>query len=124
MSHKKLFIVNLFRFNMAKKGDDSKLFAFLAVFLTIIGFIIALAVKKNDKYVMHYAKQGLVLFIAWIIAWVAAMILAWIPVLGWVVMMALYLGILLLWIIGIIYSLSGEMKEIPLIGQYARMIKL
>jgi len=109
---------------MAKKGDDSKLFAFLAVFLTIIGFIIALAVKKNDKYVMHYAKQGLVLFIAWIIAWVAAMILAWIPVLGWVVMMALYLGILLLWIIGIIYSLSGEMKEIPLIGQYARMIKL
>jgi len=109
---------------MAKKGDDNKLFAFLAVFLTIIGFIIAFAVKKNDKYVMHYAKQGLVLFIAWIIAWVAAMILAWIPVLGWVVMMALYLGILLLWIIGIIYSLSGEMKEIPLIGQYARMIKL
>jgi len=64
------------------------------------------------------------LFIAWIIAWIAAMIVGWIPILGSVVMMVLYLGVLLLWVIGIIYSLSGEMKEIPLIGQYARMIKL
>jgi len=58
-SHKRLFIVNLFRFNMAKKGDDSKLFAFLAVFLAVIGFIIALAVKKNDKYVMIMRSRGL-----------------------------------------------------------------
>lgn len=109
---------------MAKKQDDSKLFAFLAVFLTIIGFVIALAVKKNDKYVMHYAKQGLVLFIAWIIAWVASMVLWVIPLLGWMVYYVLYLGIVVLWVIGIVYSLSGEMKEIPVIGKYARKIEI
>jgi len=107
-----------------KKQDDQKLFAFLGVFLTVIGFVIALAVKKDDKYVMYYGKQGLVLFFAWIIAWVAAMIFVWIPFLGWIVMTGLYLGILLLWIIGILYSLSGEMKPIPLIGHYADMIKV
>lgn len=109
---------------MAKKEDDRKLFAFLGVFLTVIGFIIALAVKKNDKYVMYYGKQGLVLFIAWIIAWIAAMIFLWVPIIGHIVYYVLYLALLLLWVIGIIYSLSGEMKPIPYIGQYADMIKI
>ena len=47
-----------------KKGsmsNERKLLAFLAVFLTLIGFILALLLKRDDKYVMHYAKQGLVL---------------------------------------------------------------
>lgn len=105
-----------------KKGDDSKLFAFLGVLLTVIGFIIVFATKKNDKYAMHYAKQGLVLFIAWIILWIASFILLFIPILGWLVMWLAYLGMLILWIIGIIYSLSGEMKDIPIIGQFARKL--
>ena len=50
-----------------KKEDDGKLFAFLAVLLSILGFIIALLAKKDNKYVMFYAKQSLVLFIAFII---------------------------------------------------------
>lgn len=109
---------------MAKKEDDRKLFAFLGVFLTVIGFIIALAVKKNDKYVMYYGKQGLVLFVVWIIALIVASVFAWIPGLGHVINYVLYLAMLALWIIGIIYSLSGEMKPIPLVGQYAEMIKI
>lgn len=106
---------------MAKDGDR-KLFAFLGVFLTIVGFIIALAAKKDDKYVMYYGKQGLVLFIAWAVAWVASMVLMFIPVIGWVVMTVLYLGIFALWLIGLVYSLSGQMKPIPLIGNFADKI--
>ena len=37
-----------------KKEDEKKLYAFLGVFLTVIGFIIVLATKKDDKYAMHY----------------------------------------------------------------------
>jgi len=100
--------------------DDKKLFAFLGVFLTIIGFVIALAAKKDDKYVMFYGKQGLVLFIAWAIAWAVMMI----PFIGWVVGWILYLCVFVLWIIGIIYSFSGEMKPVPVIGQFAEKIKI
>jgi len=105
------------------KGDDSNLFAFLAILLSIIGFIIALVAKKDNKYVMFYAKQSLVLFIAYVIVWVASMILAFIPVLGHIVIIIAYVGLLILWIIGLVYSLSGEMKDIPIIGQYASNFK-
>lgn len=112
---------------MAKKGasskqGDSNLFAFLAVLLSIIGFVIAYAVKKDDKYVMHYAKQSLVLFIAWIILWVVGMVLSFIPFLGWIISRIIYLGLVVLWVIGLIYSLSGEMKYIPLVGNYAKKL--
>ena len=62
--------------------NNSKLFAFLAVLLSIIGFIIALITKRDDKYVMFYAKQSLVLFIACVIVWAIQGITDWIPVLG------------------------------------------
>jgi uncharacterized membrane protein len=109
---------------MAKKEDERKLFAFLGVFLTVIGFIIALVAKKDDKYVMFYGKQGLVLFIAWVILWVVSAIFMFIPFLGWAIATVLYLGVLILWVIGLVYSLSGEMKEIPIIGQFAKKINV
>ena len=102
------------------KGRDDKLFAFLGVFLTILGFIIALLAKKEDKYVMYYAKQGLVLFIAW----VALSIIAIVPILGWIIGVIGWIVLLVLWIIGLVYSVSGEMKPIPLLGKYAEKINI
>ena len=100
----------------SKKEDDSKIFAFLATFLSILGFIIALVAKKENKYVMFYAKQSLIVFIAWIIA----AILSFIPVLGWI----LKVLVTILWIFSWIYALSGKEKETPVIGQFARGINL
>lgn len=101
--------------NNNKKQDDSKLFAFLGILLTVIGFIIAYATKKEDKYVMFYAKQGLVLFIASVIIWVVAMI----PIVGGIISWIAWIGWIILWVIGMIYSLSGQMKDIPIIGEFA-----
>jgi uncharacterized membrane protein len=103
-----------------KKEDKKKIYAFLGVFLTIIGFIIVLATKKEDKYAMHYGKQGLILFFAWIVVWVFAMIPLIGQIFGWIV----EIGWFILWVIGIVYSLSGEMKDIPFIGQFAEKIKI
>jgi uncharacterized membrane protein len=107
-----------------KKTDDSKLFAFLAVFLSIIGFIIALVAKKDDEYVMYYAKQSLVLFIAWIIVAIAAAILGFIPIVGAIISWIAWALVIILWIIAFINALSGEKRETPIIGLYARGIKL
>ena len=57
------------------KSNESITYAFLATFLSIVGFIIAIVTKRNDRYVMHYAKQSLVLFISWIIVAVISFIL-------------------------------------------------
>jgi len=105
---------------MSKEIDEGKAFAFLGVFLTILGFIIAILAKPKNKYAMFYAKQGLVLFIAWIIVWV----LSWIPIIGWFIIMPVgNLILVILWVIGWIYALSGKEKEIPLIGTFAKHFK-
>ena len=103
-----------------KEVEEGKPFAFLGIFLTVIGFIIVILTHKKNKYAMFYAKQGLVLFIAWVIVWVVSFVLAFIPFVGWLVSLVLWIGILILWILGIIYSLSGEEKEIPIIGEFAK----
>ncbi|PIN76758.1 hypothetical protein COV17_01230 [Candidatus Woesearchaeota archaeon CG10_big_fil_rev_8_21_14_0_10_36_11] len=107
-----------------KDVEEGKVFAFLGIFLTIIGFLIVLLTKKDNKYAMFYAKQGLVLFIVYVIVAVANMVLMFIPFLGWLIMFILGIGLLILWIIGIVYSLSGEEKEIPLIGSFAKKIHI
>lgn len=99
------------------KQDDSKTFAFLATFLSIIGFVIALVTKKDDKYVMFYAKQSLILFIANIIVYAVGAI---IPIIGWFIIMPIGgLVIFVLWIISWLNALSGEEKELPVIGKFA-----
>jgi len=107
-----------------KSSDDSKLFAFLATFLSIIGFILALLVKREDKYVIYYAKQSLVIFIASIVVWVATIIFVFIPIIGWIIIAALRVLIAVLWVFSWIYALSGKTKPTPLIGQYGEKIKL
>lgn len=106
------------------KEDDSKLFAFLAILLSIIGFIIAYAAKKDNKYVMFYAKQSLVLFFGWLIVWAASLILMHVPFIGNVIIGIANIGLLILWVFGLIYSLSGEMKDIPFVSQFTGMINL
>lgn len=104
----------------AKLKGDSKLFAFLATFLSIIGFVIALLTKKNDKYVMHYAKQSLVIFIVYI----GAVVITIVPIIGWLIGFILYIAATILWIISWIYALTGKVKEVPIVGKYGRKINL
>jgi uncharacterized membrane protein len=103
---------------MARK--ESKIWAFLAVLLTIIGFIIVLLAKRDDKYALYYGKQGLVLFIAYLIAGAVR----WIPFIGDFASGILMIVVFVLWIIAMIYSFSGNMKPAPLIGELAEKIKL
>ena len=105
----------------SRKQDDKKLFAFLAAFFTIVGFIIALVLKKEDKYVMFYAKQGLVIFIGWLIVWAVGII----PIIGKFVLGPILLILLLiLWVITWINALSGEQKKTFIIGDLAEKIKV
>ncbi|MFC1722692.1 DUF4870 domain-containing protein [Nanoarchaeota archaeon] len=99
----------------SKDIEEGKVWGFLGVFLGIIGFVIVLLAKKDNKYAMFYAKQGLVLTIAYVILAIIMII----PVLGWIIGMIGWIILLVLWILGWVYALSGEEKHIPLIGKFA-----
>ena len=100
--------------------DEGKLYAILAYVLSIIGFILVLAMKKDNKFAMFHAKQSLVLFFGWIIAGVMYMV----PFIGVFVGSLLYIALLVLWIMGIINAASGAEKNLPVIGDLAAKINI
>lgn len=107
----------------SKLSDDSKLFAFLAVLLSVVGFIIALVAKKDDKYVMFYAKQSLILFLTGIAVKVLTVLLA-ITIIGIIAIPIVWVLYAVIWVVVLVNSISGKEKEAPIIGKYARSIKL
>ena len=103
--------------------DDARIFAFIAVFLSIIGFIISLVAKKNDDYVMYYAKQSLVVFMMMVVVKVCSYLILLIPIIGVIIYYASWTLIGLIWIVGSFYALSGEKKPLPIIGEYAESLR-
>ena len=95
--------------------DDRKLYAFISSFFTIVGFIIALILWRKDKYIMHYAKHGLVLFIAQAVIVVLGPFLYFLSSVLWVLWV-------ILWIVSWMNSFSGKMKKTFLIGDLADKI--
>ncbi|MBT3416924.1 DUF4870 domain-containing protein [Candidatus Woesearchaeota archaeon] len=98
--------------------------AFITTFFSIFGFITALLLWKKDKYVMHYAKQSLVIFLFAVLSSIILTILGWIPILGWVIALGLRVLVFVAWVYNWTYALSGEKKYIPVIGEYAKKIDL
>lgn len=75
---------------------------------------------KNDPFVKFHLKQGLVLIIV-AIGW--NILTNFIPGFFWMFSMLLSLvslGFLIIGIIGIINVVNGQMKPLPIIGQFAR----
>ena len=97
--------------------------------MSILSYIGILALipyfaEKNNQYVRYHAVQGLNLFLLSIIYSVAysilTMILAFIPVIGWILIMLLGLlsyGFLALSIVGIVYACQDKAKELPVVNQ-------
>jgi uncharacterized membrane protein len=108
---------------LTKKGkeDDRIFFAFIASLLTIIGFIIAILLRKNDKYVMFYAKHGLILFIGQvIISLISALLgsdLRFFTILLWIFWV-------ILWVMTWINALSGKEKETIIVSELTNKLKI
>jgi len=84
--------------------EEGKVFAGIG-YLGIL-FPIPLLAKRENKFCRAHAKQGLVLFLAWIIASI-------IPFLGWTLG---YICCLILMVIGLINGFSGKYAKLPVIG--------
>lgn len=98
-----------------QSGSSNTGMAVLA-YLGILVVIPLVSDAKNDPFVKFHAKQGLVLLICEIVGWA---ILA-IPLLGWVAGPIIELGSLIMIILGIINVVNGQMKELPIVGQFVR----
>lgn len=105
---------------MSKQKDakDEKIFAMLG-YLWILCFI-PLIYRRNNKFAVFHARQGLIIFIISLIIFV----LRAIPMIGPLIGLLGFISIGLLVITGIIQALLGNYWRIPVIGDYAEKIKL
>lgn len=108
----------------AASGMDGKTIAMISYF-TWIGWIIAFVMYNNNKsqIATYHIRQSLFLHILAIIIWVLRMILIFIPYIGWALFWAswlLVIGLIVLWVMGLIAAVNGEEKPIPLFGDTAQ----
>lgn len=105
------------------KTDEKKFYAFIAMLLSVVGFILAMLVKKDDKYVMFYAKQSLILFFIFIFISALGYVLKLIQFFGEIIYGIIIVFVAVVWIFGMIYALSGNEIKLPLIGNFDKYLK-
>jgi uncharacterized membrane protein len=100
----------------------------------VIGWLYVILVKRQNSLSMFHLRQSIGLFVflgAAFAAWVAtSWIVSWIPF-GFMVGMALFTLVMIIyifgiiaWVSGIFYALQGRMALLPLIGKLANSIRL
>src|SRR5688500_4615019 len=89
-------------------------------YLTLIGFIVAVVLHGNKKTRLgtYHLRQSLGLLITAIAAWVLNFIFVFIPIVGWLTGLAVWLGLFVLWLMGLIAAANGQMKPVPVLGEY------
>ncbi|MBU4512071.1 DUF4870 domain-containing protein [Patescibacteria group bacterium] len=100
-----------------KKGEGENLIAILS-YIGLL-FLVPLLASKDNAFAKFHAKQGLTLFIAEI----ATFLIAWIPILGWIVGMTAWVVWIVLSIIGITNVVKGREAPLPIIGKFATKFK-
>ena len=92
----------------------SRLIALLS-YLSIL-FLVPLNLYKKDEFIQYHAKQGVVLFIVFVIL----LFTFWVPILAWVC----WLAYLVIWFTGVINVLTGKEEPVPIFGLIGERIPL
>ncbi|TAL04455.1 MAG: DUF4870 domain-containing protein [Verrucomicrobia bacterium] len=102
----------------ATSAAEDKTVAILS-YITLIGFIAAIVIHSNKKTKLgaFHLRQVLGFFITGIVVGVGGVVLALIPILGILMLLAIWLGMFVFWILGLIAAINGQMKPMPVVGQ-------
>lgn len=108
--------------------QDGKTMAILAYIIWLIPLLAA----RDKKFAMYHTEQAIMLWIAFIVIYIAIWILTFIvgqissslaciiSILGIIP----WLAFLVLWIMGLINASGGKLKELPIIGPYGAKLNL
>lgn len=94
--------------------EDNKIVAALSYVWILC--LVPLFLKRDSKFAQFHARQGLVLCIAEIVG----SLIFWFPIFG----QLLFLGLLVISILGFIKTLNGEWWQAPVIYNLSQKIKL
>jgi uncharacterized membrane protein len=89
-------------------------------YLTLIGFIVALIIHSNKKTQLgsFHLRQVLGLIVTSLAFGICAFVLAFIPIVGWLAILAGWITLLVFVVMGFIGAATGQMKPLPLVGEH------
>jgi uncharacterized membrane protein len=107
----------------AASGMDGKTIAIISYF-TWIGWIVAFVMYNSNKSQLaaYHIRQSLTLMILGILCYILQIMLLFIPIIGWAVICLLWIGLIVLWVLGLVAAVNGQEKPIPVIGNMAQNI--
>jgi len=91
----------------------------------LVGGIVFMILEKQNALVKFWAMQslyfGVFSLVASIVLMVVSLILGFIPILGWIISLLLglvfWIGLTVLWIMGIVNAFQGRRWKMPLLGE-------
>lgn len=88
-------------------------------YITLIGFIVAIIIHSNKKTRIgsYHLRQSLGLILTAIAFMIGGFVFAFIPVLGWLISLAAWIALLVLWVMGLMAAINGEFKPVPVVGE-------
>jgi uncharacterized membrane protein len=106
---------------------SSRYLALLSYLLSLPGALLVLLLRRSDPFAAYHARQSLQLALAALITpllWaILAWALAWIPLVGpmlgvilFSLVLAVYAGLALSWIAGMVFALRGSARPVPLVS--------
>jgi uncharacterized membrane protein len=107
----------------AASGMDGKTISIISYF-TWIGWIIAFVMFNSNKSQLaaFHIRQSLTIMILGILCYIVQIMLLFIPFIGWAIIGILWVGLVVLWVLGLISAINGQEKPIPVIGTMAQNI--
>ena len=80
--------------------------AAIVSYFSLLGFIVAIVLNSNKKTKLgaYHMRQMLGLILTSLVCII--------PILGWLI----FIGLFVLWIMGLMAAIKGEMKPVPLLG--------
>jgi uncharacterized membrane protein len=99
----------------AGAGTEEKTVAILC-YVTILGFIAAIFVHQSRKTELgaFHLRQVLGLVLTGVVGGVCAVV----PILGWIVWFLVVVGLFVLWLLGLLSALRGDMRPVPILGEH------
>jgi uncharacterized membrane protein len=94
--------------------ERAKQLAVLSYFGMLL--LVPLLIARDNEYIQFHLKQGIV----WFVAWVLVSFLFAIPLIGW----SLAIAALAISVYAAVQAYEGKRWEMPVLGKYAKMIKL
>lgn len=100
---------------VAGVATEDKTVAILS-YVTIIGFIVAIVMHQSHKTRLgaFHLRQVLGLVLTGLVGGICGVV----PILGWIMWFVAVVGLFVLWILGLLAAVRGEMQPVPILGEH------